>query len=130
MSSATSAVSRRGGVHHHEPSSPPASAYFSVFPEAQDQDRLVASPGADVHFAYSTTLRRYPVTSALDYINEKATSLWSRVISVIEGKQQLFKDDEDAHRDDNLGRTESTNTASARFAHCTVEASVLRLFSV
>jgi Ca2+-transporting ATPase len=86
---------------HHPPrtSSPPASTYFSP-PAGEAHMELQPTPGAQAHFAYSTTLRRHtaPPTSphgttfpALESIRHAVTDqspagLWDRLVSTVTGK--------------------------------------------
>ena len=86
---------------HHAPraSSPPASTYFSP-PAGDDHIEMQPAPGAQAHFAYSTTLRRHnvPPTSphgtafpALESIrhavtDQGPTGLWDRLLSTVKGK--------------------------------------------
>src|SRR5258705_13788874 len=73
--------------------SPPASAYFPLLQD-NEHPRFQATPGADAHFAYSTTLRRHHVDGAAlstpkglaAAVNAEASSLWSRMINFISGR--------------------------------------------
>lgn len=122
--------SATGYRQHQRSPSPPASAYF---PLLQDDvhPRFQATPGADAHFAYSTTLRRHHVDGAAlstpkglaAAVNAEASSLWSRMINFISGRttndyQPLTNgsDTPPVHE-----RAEPEGTLSAKFAHCSVE---------
>lgn len=88
-------------LHHHPPrtSSPPASTYFSP-PTGDDHMEMQPTPGAQAHFAYSTTLRRHslPPTSphstafpALESIRHAVTDqssagIWDRLLRTVNGK--------------------------------------------
>jgi Ca2+-transporting ATPase len=109
--------------------SPPASAYF---PLLQDDvhPRFQATPDADAHFAYSTTLRRHHVDGAAlstpkglaAAVNAEASSLWSRVINFISGRTTNdYQPLENGSDTPPVQRPESEGTLSAKFAHCSVE---------
>jgi Ca2+-transporting ATPase len=107
--------------------SPPASAYFPLL-SADSNARLRPMPDAEAHFAYSTTLRRHPteltMASTAQAVNAEASSLWSKLISVITGRRR--KDDYGERMENGHVITDEPNevkrdTASARFAHYSVE---------
>lgn len=117
--------------HHHPPirsASPPASAYFPLLSEENNNTaRLRPIPDAEAHFAYSTTLRRHPtelsLASTAQAVNAEASSVWSRFVSAITGRQER-EDKEWAENGHANGASQSEakqDTASARFAHCSVE---------
>ncbi|KJA28829.1 hypothetical protein HYPSUDRAFT_33216 [Hypholoma sublateritium FD-334 SS-4] len=122
-------------VYGHGPRtpSPPASAYFPLL-SADTTTRLRPTPDAESHFAYSTTLRRHhsegaalasPAVFAVA-VNAEATSLWTRLVNTITGKSTNEYQTVENGRDTPpmTQRTESKDTASAKFAHHTVEATV------
>ncbi|KAF8262296.1 Ca-transporting ATPase [Lactarius quietus] len=97
-SSSSSPYTNRRLVHYTpRTSSPPASTYFSP-PAGDDHIEMQPAPGAQAHFAYSTTLRRHtlPPTSphssafpALESIRHAVTGpagLWDRLLSTVKGK--------------------------------------------
>ncbi len=125
-------------VYGHGPRtpSPPASAYFPLL-SADTNTRLRPTPDAESHFAYSTTLRRHhsearaaslasPAVFAAA-VNAEATSLWTRLVNTITGKStNEYQAVENGRNTPPITqRTESKDTASAKFAHHTVE---VRLF--
>ncbi|KAH9174469.1 calcium-transporting ATPase [Lactarius sanguifluus] len=86
----------------HQPprtSSPPASTYFSP-PVGDDQMEMQPNPGAQAHFAYSTTLRRhsvpptpphgaaFPALESIRYAvtDQSPAGLWDRLLSMVKGK--------------------------------------------
>ena len=122
------------GAHSSHPRSPspPASAYFPLL-SADTNARFRPTADAESHFAYSTTLRRHQSegASALKSptvfaaaVNAEAFSLWRRVLNTITGQQN-----KDYQRVENGSRTPSVSTdvakdtASSKFAHCTVNVS-------
>ena len=85
---------------HHSPrtSSPPASTYFSP-PAGDDQMEMHPTPGAQEHFAYSTTLRRHSLPPALPHgeafpsresvryaVDQGTAGLWDRLVGIVKGK--------------------------------------------
>ncbi|KAF8161750.1 Ca-transporting ATPase [Mycena galopus ATCC 62051] len=120
--------------------SPPASTYFPLL-SGDSGARLRPTPDAESHFAYSTTLRRHqpdgppisPVNIAYA-VEAEASNLWSRVVSAVSGQTP--------DRNLEIGRAtpppgtswdgqstqplaqEVRDTASARFAHCSIEETV------
>ena len=86
---------------HHPPrtSSPPASTYFSP-PVGDDQMEMHPTPGAQAHFAYSTTLRRhslphapphgeaFPGRESVRYAvtDQGSAGLWDRLLGIVKGK--------------------------------------------
>lgn len=110
--------------------SPPASAYFPLL-SADHSARLRPTADAEAHFAYSTTLRRHQSeASALaspahlaSAVNAEASSLWTRAVGVITGQR---RDDygvgtENGRASPTAQRVEQKDTASARFAHYSVD---------
>ncbi|KAH9036226.1 calcium-transporting ATPase [Lactarius pseudohatsudake] len=86
----------------HQPprtSSPPASTYFSPL-AGDDQMEMQPNPGAQAHFAYSTTLRRhsvpptpphgaaFPALESIRYAvtDQSPAGLWDRLLSMVKGK--------------------------------------------
>ncbi|PFH52196.1 hypothetical protein AMATHDRAFT_57558 [Amanita thiersii Skay4041] len=113
------------------PPSPPASAYFPLL-SADSQARLRPTPDAEVHFAYSTTLRRHhadasALRSPADFaaaVEAEATSLWSRAIGVITGRRSPVQEEqmEEARSPrPPVQREGKGDSLSAKFAHCSVE---------
>ena len=119
-------------VYGHGPRtpSPPASAYFPLL-SADTNTRLRPTPDAESHFAYSTTLRRHHSEGAslaspavfAAAVNAEATSLWARLVNTITGKSTNEYQAVEGGRNTPpiTQRTESKDTASAKFAHHTVE---------
>ncbi|KAF5365950.1 hypothetical protein D9758_006720 [Tetrapyrgos nigripes] len=114
------------GGHGRRSPSPPASAYF---PMLNSDDHLRPTPDADSHFAYSTTLRRHSegtsLTSPEDLVQE-ASGLWSRIVKIITGDPQPTSVEQDPENDaqsrlEQLKHEDRKNTASAKFAHSSVE---------
>ena len=115
-----------GSASSRRPQSPPASAYFPLFPEDPD-GRPVASPGAQAHFSYSTTLRRHHAEySPADFaavVNAEATGLWSRFVSVLAGRRGYEEELEEGGRPKYTAVEQEAkgHSLSAKFAHCSVE---------
>ena len=118
---------------HPRSPSPPASAYFPLL-SADTDARFRPTADAESHFAYSTTLRRHQSEGAAALkspavfaaaVNAEACSLWSRVINFITGQRN-----NDYHRVENgmaaVNTNEAKDTASAKFAHCAVEVSLIQ----
>ncbi|KAF9047497.1 Ca-transporting ATPase [Panaeolus papilionaceus] len=114
--------------------SPPASAYFPLL-SADGNARLRPTPDAESHFAYSTTLRRHQsegaaaLSSPAEFaaaVNAEASSLWTRALNAITGRNQVDYQPIDNGRASPplTSRPESKDTASAKFAHHTVEATI------
>jgi len=116
---------------------PPASAFFPLL-SADTTSRLQPTPDAEAHFAYSTTLRRHQtegasLASPADFaavVNAEASSLWTRTVNTVMGRQTNEYQPVDA-RDTPLvaPREETKTTASGKFAHLTLEASSIYIFS-
>ncbi|KAF8234424.1 calcium-transporting ATPase [Tricholoma matsutake] len=106
--------------------SPPASAYFPLL-SADSNARLRPAPDAEAHFAYSTTLRRHPadltLASTAQAVNAEASSLWSRIVSAITGQQKQgdFGEQMENGQVTGVQSPGKRDTASARFAHYSVE---------
>jgi Ca2+-transporting ATPase len=110
--------------------SPPASAYFPLV-QGSEHARFQATPDAEAHFAYSTTLRRHHVDGAAlptpkgfaAAVNAEASSLWSRTINFISGRTTNYYQPLENGRDTPpvQQRVESHGTLSAKFAHCSIE---------
>ncbi|KAF9222361.1 calcium-transporting P [Gyrodon lividus] len=124
----------------HRVPSPPASSYFPSVSDTQAGEPQ-PTPGASTHFAYSTTLRRHQAEGSLSlHLPPKlsditpgvtAEELWQKAVSAVTGQRA---------QDDALeggyslvrGRTtpplthreDQKDTASARFAHWSVEDTV------
>lgn len=122
--------------NHQRSASPPASAYFPLL-SADHSARLRPTADAEAHFAYSTTLRRHQSeASALaspahlaSAVNAEASSLWTRAVGVITGQRQ---DDYGARMENGRvspagQRAEQKDTASARFAHYSVDVRSIQL---
>ncbi|KAI0061869.1 Ca-transporting ATPase [Artomyces pyxidatus] len=132
----SSTFSRRPQQQPRSPS-PPASAYFSKF--VGDEQEPQASPDAQSHFAYSTTLRRhhpdglgltphsagFPAFDSLRsaVAEEGPSGIWDRLVSLVKGAQG---------REDTLENgyapvpkpEEQQETPSARFALTSVQESL------
>ncbi|KAF8963625.1 Ca-transporting ATPase [Flammula alnicola] len=125
--------SANGYGHQPRTPSPPASAYFPLL-SADTNTRLRPTPNAEAHFAYSTQLRRHHSEGAAlaspavfaAAVNAEATSLWTRAINTITGRQtNEYQAVESGRESPPVGeRPEAKDTASAKFAHHTVEATV------
>ncbi|KAI0302439.1 calcium-transporting ATPase [Multifurca ochricompacta] len=83
-SSSTSPYTRR---LHYPPraDSPPASAYFSPFVgDGNDSMEMQPTPGAQAHFAYSTTLRRHSIGNYTFCGNRTGSfSIWNRFLRMV-----------------------------------------------
>lgn len=111
--------------------SPPASAYFPLLSEDAGA-RLRPTPDAEAHFAYSSQLRRHQSDGAAALsspaafsaaVNAEATSLWSRAVNTITGRDTAEYQPVSNGRmtPPVVERPETKDTASAKFAHITVE---------
>ncbi|KAF8806624.1 Ca-transporting ATPase [Phlegmacium glaucopus] len=120
-------------AHPNQPRSPspPASAYFPLM-SADANARFRPTPDAESHFAYSTTLRRHQSEGAAALkspaffaaaVNAEASSLWTRAVDTVTGRQTS-----DHPRAENgtsgTHKDETKDTASAKFAHYPVDATV------
>ncbi|KAH9485618.1 Calcium-transporting ATPase 1 [Psilocybe cubensis] len=113
--------------------SPPASAYFPLL-SGDNTTRLRPTPDADAHFAYSTTLRRHQSESAAALaspavfaaaVNAEATSLWTRAVNTITGRQtNEYQVVENGRETPPASREQSKDTASGKFAHMSAEATI------
>jgi Ca2+-transporting ATPase len=152
--SSAPASSMRGPPPPHttatmRPDSPPASAYFHQQQQQQHgppggahTPELRAAPGAGAHFAYSTTLRRHPAEDPLAAIahgpqvlrDEGPAGLWHKAVDVFGGAGASAASGGQAnghgHGYAPVPKEEQKDTASARFAHYSVEVSVANLFFV
>ena len=119
-------------IHPRSPS-PPASAYFPLL-SADTDARFRPTADAESHFAYSTTLRRHQSEGAAAMkspavfaaaVNAEAYSLWRRAVNVVTGQQS-----NDYQRVENgtpgVSTDEAKDTASAKFAHCAVDVSLIQ----
>ncbi|KAF7290048.1 Ca-transporting ATPase [Mycena chlorophos] len=113
--------------------SPPASAYFPEFSDANGPNSRIRPTGdAQPHFAYSTTLRRHHVDESplspvnlVSTVNAEASNLWSRAVNVVTGRPADMDMEEGRSRTTHTHqRIEPQNTMSARFAHASVEEGV------
>lgn len=118
---------------HPRSPSPPASAYFPLL-SADTDARFRPTADAESHFAYSTTLRRHQSEGAAALkspavfaaaVNAEAFSLWRRAVSFVTGQRN-----NDYQRVENgtagVSTDEVKDTASAKFAHCTVDVSLIQ----
>jgi len=113
--------------------SPPASAYFPLL-SADTNTRLRPTPDANAHFAYSTTLRRHQSEGAAALaspavfaaaVNAEATSLWTRAINKITGRDSIeYQPVENGRATPPAQREVPKDTASGKFAHLTAEVSL------
>ncbi|TFK22572.1 calcium-transporting ATPase [Coprinopsis marcescibilis] len=110
--------------------SPPASAYFPLL-SADGRNRLRPAPNAEQHFAYSTQLRRHQseAASALaspavfaKAVNAEATSLWTRAINWVTGRQT--HEYQSVDQDTPQPKDDRRDTPSAHFAHVSVEETI------
>ena len=119
--------------HQVRADSPPASAYFPLL-SADTNARLRPTPDAEAHFSYSTTLRRHQSEGAAALaspavfaaaVNAEATSLWTRAVNAITGRQtNEYQPVESGRATPSVqAREEAKDTASGKFAHYTVEVS-------
>ncbi|KAF8633311.1 hypothetical protein AX17_004485 [Amanita inopinata Kibby_2008] len=129
--STTSAVFHRSNLGSARgPPSPPASAYFPLLSE-NAHGTLRPTPDAEAHFAYSTTLRRHhtevhALRSPADFaaaVNAEATTVWSRTINLITGRNSQEQDrvEEGRPKTSTTQRESKSDTLSAKFAHYSVE---------
>lgn len=112
----------------------PASAYFEISPGTTSATaRLRPTPNAEAHFAYSTTLRRHPSEAAAipspayiaNAVNAEASTLWSRIMGFFVGHHKdEYQRVENGTAPETIQRTSQTNTASAQFAHASLEATI------
>ncbi|KAF8058702.1 Ca-transporting ATPase [Lyophyllum atratum] len=127
----SSSASRRQMYQPNRSPSPPASAYFPLL-SADSHARLRPTPDAESHFAYSTTLRRHQSeASALaspahlaNAVNAEAQGLWSRAVGFVTGQRpenEYGAITENGRVSTPTQREPQTDTASAQFAHTTVE---------
>ncbi|KAF8885983.1 hypothetical protein BD779DRAFT_1611837 [Infundibulicybe gibba] len=79
------------------------------------------NPDADSHFAYSTTLRRHHSDGAALSSPAEVSSLWARAMNVITGQRNDGYESIPPERNLERQGAESHDTASARFALCSVE---------
>ncbi|KAF9529770.1 hypothetical protein CPB83DRAFT_875437 [Crepidotus variabilis] len=116
---------------HPRSPSPPASAYFPLL-SANTNSRLQPTPNAEAHFAYSTSLRRHQSEGAAALaspavfaaaVNAEATSLWTRAVNFITGRQANDYQPLENGRSTPppQQREEMKDTLSAKFAHYSVE---------
>lgn len=122
-------------------SSPPASTYFTPYDGAHHGDPQPATPDANAHFAYSTTLRRHRAEGPLGLgtpgsangfpkleelrtvVEEEGPSgLWQRSLGVVKG---LLSKDERYEKLDTPLTSVHRETPSAIFAHRSVEVCLL-----
>ena len=116
------------GYQQRSPS-PPASAYFPLIPGDSSHPRFQATPNAEAHFAYSTSLRRHHVDNATlaspggfaTAVNTEATNLWTRLVNFVAGQKHDYQPVESRETPAPQQRTEAKDTLSAKFAHCSVE---------
>ncbi|KIJ06163.1 hypothetical protein PAXINDRAFT_103485 [Paxillus involutus ATCC 200175] len=123
----------------HRAPSPPASSYFPSVSDTQTGEPQ-PTPGASTHFAYSTTLRRHHAEGLLSLHAPKlsditpgvtAEGLWQKAVSAVTG-QRVQDDALEGGYSLVGGRTtpplphheDKKDTASARFAHWSVEDTV------
>ncbi|KAF8161376.1 Ca-transporting ATPase [Crassisporium funariophilum] len=119
--------------HHPRSPSPPASAYFPLL-SADTNARLRPTPDAEQHFAYSTSLRRHQSEGAAALaspavfaaaMNAEASSLWTRAINAITGRQtNEYQTIENGRESPGAPKEEAKDTASGKFAHYSTEATV------
>ena len=132
-SSSSSTIYRytQGPANGHYPprsESPPASAYFPLLSAGDPNAGLRPTPDAEAHFSYSTTLRRHQPESAAALaspavfaavVNAEASSLWTRAINYITGNTNQYQAVDSGR--ETPAKEENRDTASAQFAHCSIE---------
>lgn len=121
--------------------SAPASSYFS---NLDGQEEPIVSPDANVHFAYSTTLRRHPTESPLTHhgqgqpsfssfgsvVISDAPKLWDRIISRVTGRPSSEERMTNGSANGYTPIPQSQQeTPSSKFAHFTVEVSACHCYS-
>ena len=124
----------QGSANGHYPprsESPPASAYFPLLSAGDPNAKLQPTPDAEAHFSYSTTLRRHQTESAAALaspavfaaaVNAEASSLWTRAINYITGNTNQYQAVDSGRETPPAGpKEEKRDTASAQFAHCSIE---------
>lgn len=142
---ASSSSNYRGhsaAAYGHAPRSPspPASAYFPLL-SADTNTRLRPTPNAEAHFAYSTTLRRHQsegaaaLASPAEFaaaVNAEATSLWTRAVNTITGRESNDYQPAGNGRETPpvMQEGQAKDTASAKFAHYTIEVRVKVLYAL
>ena len=118
-------------------SSPPASTYFTPYDGGHHGDPQPATPEANAHFAYSTTLRRHRAEGPLGLgtpgsangfpkleelrtvVEEEGPSgLWQRTVGLVKG---LLSKDEGYEKLATPMVSDNRETPSAIFAHRSVE---------
>ncbi|KAJ6593200.1 Ca-transporting ATPase [Mycena capillaripes] len=128
--SSSSSFARHAFAMHDQSrsASPPASTYFPLL-SGDSGARLRPTADAEPHFLYSTSMRRHNVDGVplspveiASAVNAQASSLWTRAVSVVTG-QPLETNIEDG-RATPPPMQEVRDTASARFAHCSIEETV------
>lgn len=123
--------------------SPPASAYFSHITGDHHYEPQPTRPDANAHFAYSTTLRRHalegplglphpPPGSGISSLGELRTvvetegakGLWDRTVGRLAAASTQREQYErlPMHKED-----PQKESASARFAHCSAQVSVVHI---
>ena len=123
---------RSASRQHPRSPSPPASAYFPLVP-GDAHPRFQATPDAEAHFSYSTTLRRHHVDAAglstprgfVAVVNAEATSVWTRIRDFLSSQTKGDYQPLDNGRGSPplQQRAEAKDTSSATFAHCSIEVS-------
>ncbi|EIW80478.1 calcium-transporting P [Coniophora puteana RWD-64-598 SS2] len=123
------------------PASPPASSYFGQIPSREGTPQ--PPPGVEEHFAYSTQLRRHThdfstrhghghSQGSLGDATEGAEALWHKAVHTITGAGGVHEEDVEMRYAPVRSRSRSPtrgadgdkerrDTASARYAHCSVE---------
>ncbi|KAF8911582.1 Ca-transporting ATPase [Gymnopilus junonius] len=114
--------------------SPPASAYFPLLSAHENTTRFRPTPNAEAHFAYSTQLRRHQSEGATALsspavfaaaVNAEATSLWTRILNTITGKNaNEYQPLENGRASPPSPREAAKDTASGRWAHESIEATI------
>lgn len=119
---------------HQRSPSPPASSYFPSVSTIQSGEPQ-PTPGAATHFAYSTTLRRHHLEGPIlhpDFSgitsSEGLPSLWQKEKGVLgrDSAETRYELGERVSQHSRLREDrDKRDTPSARFAHWTIEASIL-----
>lgn len=114
--------------------SPPASAYFSTFPDATShQEPQPVGPNAGAHFAYSTTLRRHnvdvpllPSAHNVQSLTSEGANLLDRAVKAVLGGHSSQGNMENGYANGHA-RAHDEPTPSSVYAHYTVEVSLISI---
>lgn len=105
------------------PSTPPASTYFTTYAEDPDQEPI-PTPGAQTHFAFSSTLvRRQPDSPILGKGNFHPLSPVEGLVDRVLGKERELGIEDGRARPPAPPPSHKEVTSSSKFAHMTIEVS-------